>query len=331
MPELRQNIATKEWVVIATERAKRPEDFVKKQEKKPALEFVQTCPFCPGNEDKTPPELFSIKDDKGWKLRVVPNKFSALLPDIPWKKPYLSGLVRSLPGFGYHEVIVETPKHNLTTALLLESDVLNIITSYKERNLEIAKDKRINLVIIFKNHGEAAGTSLEHPHSQLIATPVVPNHIRTRLEEAMRYYDDHHTCVFCQMIEDEIADGRRIIIENKEFVAFVLYSAFSPFHIWLLPKRHFASFFEINDLEMESLSNILLDLLKRLYFGLSDPDFNYVIRQAPIDCSNVNYFHWYISIVPRMGKSAGFELGSGMYINTSLPEESGKFLREVKI
>lgn len=331
MSELRQNLATKEWVIIASERAKRPKEFVKKEEKKIIPEFVAKCPFCPGNEAMTPPLTFSIKDENGWRVRVIPNKFSALSPDVKNNKSYLSGLLRHMPGFGYHEVIIETPKHNLTTALLDLSYVKDIIISYRERYLELSKDERIHLIIIFKNHGMAAGTSIEHPHSQLVATPIVPAHIRSRIEEAMRYYDDHQRCVFCQMIEDEIKNKERIVLENESFVVFVPYAAFSPFHLWLLPKRHHPQFSNIKDKEIEDMACILKDVLTKLYIGLSDPDFNYIIRSSPLDFGRGDYFHWYLSIVPRVSKAAGFELGSGMFINTSLPEESAKFLREVKI
>lgn len=331
MPELRQNLATKEWVIIASERARRPEDFVKKEEKSIVPEFVAKCPFCPGNEAMTPSDVFSIKGENGWSLRVIPNKFAALISDIENSKPHLSGLSRHMAGFGYHEVIIETPRHNHTTALLDMSYVKDIIISYRERYLELSKDGRIHLIIIFKNHGEAAGTSLEHPHSQLVATPIVPLHIRTRINEAMRYYDDHQKCVFCQMIEDEIKDRERIVLENESFVAFIPYAAFSPFHLWLLPKRHHPQFIDIKDKEIDDMAHILKDVLRKLYFGLSDPDFNYVIRSAPLDFGRGDYFHWYLSIVPRVNKAAGFELGSGMFINASIPEESAKFLREVKI
>lgn len=332
MPELRQNLATKEWVIIASERARRPEDFVKKEEKKIIAPFVPTCPFCPGNEAMTPGDIFSIKDKDGWRVRVIPNRFAALVPALENTRPNLSGLLRSMPGFGYHEVIIETPKHDRTTALLSIPYVKDILISYKERYLELSKDKRVDLIIIFKNHGESAGTSLEHPHSQLVAIPIVPTHIRSRIDEAMRYYDDHQRCVFCQMIEDEIKDGRRIIIENESFICFVPYAAFSPFHLWILPKRHYPQFGDIKENEIEDLSKILKNILAKLYFGLSNPDFNYCLRSAPTDFgSRGNYFHWYLSIVPRIGKAAGFELGSGMFINTSIPEESARFLREIEI
>jgi len=330
MPELRQNRATKEWVIIATERAKRPEDFKSTKEKKEIPEYSPNCPFCPGNEDKTPPTLFSIGNGKNWEVRVTLNKYAALSLDVePYEKT--DEFFRSRGGYGHHEVVIETPKHNLTTALLPESSISNIIKTYKERYLAILKDKRIHNIIIFKNHGETAGTSLEHPHSQIVGTPVVPHQIRNRLQEAMRHYDDHNECIFCRTIKEELKTKERIIIETEFFVSFVPYAALTPFHLWIFPKRHNSTFGEIREDEISDLAKILRITLRKLYFGLNNPDYNYVIRSAPTDGRGLAYFHWYISIIPRLTKSAGFELGSGMFINVSLPEENAKFLREVNI
>ncbi|MBI2252075.1 MAG: galactose-1-phosphate uridylyltransferase [Armatimonadetes bacterium] len=331
MPEIRQNIVTKDWIIFATERAKRPEDFKKhfaKKEEKP--DFSPNCPFCPGNENKTPPAILEIKKDNAWIIRVIPNKFSALVNEgIPQRKT--SGIKRIINGVGVHEVIIETPAHNSTTGLMEEENVREIIQVYKKRYLDLEKDSRLSQIIIFKNHGKSAGTSLEHPHSQLIATPIVPASVRQRFEEAMRHYDENGVCVFCQMIEEEIKDQERLILEDDKFLAIIPYAAYSPFHIWILPKRHSASFGEINQEEIKSLAGILKNTLAKLYYGLDDPDYNYCIRSTSIDQKEVKYFHWYLAIVPKVTKIAGFELGSGMFINVSMPEESAKFLRELKI
>lgn len=328
MPELRQNRATKEWVIIATERAKRPEDFKIKVTKPGLPEFKQECVFCPGNEDKTPPEIYRIGGSgKDWKVRVIPNKFAMLSLQSDYKVT-TDGVFRSMGGYGHHEVLIETQKHNLTTALLPEKDIENIITAYKERYLAIAKDKKIKDIVIFKNHGESAGTSLEHPHSQIVGTPIVPHQVRARLEEAMRNYDDHNECIFCRMIEEEVKAKTRIIYENELFIAYTPYAALTPFHTWIFPKHHHATFSETHDKEFNDLANMLRIILRKFYFGLNNPDFNYVIRSAPTDGRGLAYFHWYISIIPRLTKSAGFELGSGMFINVSLPEENARFLRE---
>jgi len=330
MPEIRQNLATKEWVIIATERARRPEDFKTRRTENKLPARSDTCPFCPGNEVNAPGETCVISDENGWKAKSVPNKYPALQADGDRTRT-IKGIKRYMTGVGIHEVIIETPVHNTTTALMKDRDVEDIIRIYRERYIALSEDERIELVTIFKNHGESAGTSLEHPHSQIVGTPVVPQHIRLRIEEAMRYFDDNGECVFCRMMKEELREKERIILETDCFVSFILYAAASPFHTWILPKRHTASFGKISDREVADLAKILRTTLAKMYYGLENPDFNYVIRSSPCDIGESDSFHWYLSIMPRITKTAGFELGSGMYINTSFPEESAKFLRGVKI
>ncbi|MBI3988007.1 MAG: galactose-1-phosphate uridylyltransferase [candidate division NC10 bacterium] len=331
MPELRQNLATKEWVIIAKERAKRPKDpSSPPRERRKALPFDPSCPFCPGNESKTPEAILTLSGERGWKIRVVPNKFAALWPSGD-RLRHMDGVKRWMPGVGFHEVIIETPLHDAFIALRGDEEIHDLLQVYLERYRSISQDKRIELITLFKNHGEQAGTSLPHPHSQLVATPVVPSHIRHRLEEAMRHFDNHGECVFCAMLREEIRYQERIILEDDYFVAFVPYAAFSPFHTWILPKRHVASFGDTAPDEIGSLAKTLKAVLAKLYYGLDDPDFNYVIRSVPSDGRGIRSFHWYISIVVRMTKAAGFELGSGMFINPALPEEDAGFLREVKV
>ena len=205
MPELRQNFFTKEWVIIATERAKRPEELAMHHPPKVVPPFVATCPFCPGNETKTPPEVLRVPVDlvQPWTVRVVPNKFAALSPTLqPTRTIHRSR--RSISGFGVHDVIIETPDHSQVTALLPHLDIANILRAYKSRHDALSHDARIAQVTIFKNHGKDAGTSLEHPHSQLIATPVISNQVRQRLQQALRHYDEFGECMFCQMIEEEL-------------------------------------------------------------------------------------------------------------------------------
>lgn len=329
MPELRLNLVTREWTIIATERAKRPEDFKKAVVKKEIPSFVETCPFCPGNEAKTPLETFSIKDKNGWRIRVTPNKFPAL--SCEGKRERINnGLKRLVTGVGIHEVIVETPLHNTTTALLPHQDVVDIIKTYKNRFLEGYKDPRIDHIIIFKNHGEGAGTSLEHPHSQLISSPVIPIQIRDRLEAAVHFFDDTGKCLLCMTMEMEKKEGTRIVLETDHFITFIPYAALSPFHTWVFPKRHAASFGDITEEETKDLALNLKTTLAKLYYGLDNPDYNYCIRSSRPRDADSEYFHWYLSITPRLSKAAGFELGSGMFINASLPEESARFLREAK-
>jgi UDPglucose--hexose-1-phosphate uridylyltransferase len=206
-----------------------------------------------------------------------------------------------------------------------------VLQAYRARYLAAAADDRVELVTLFKNHGAGAGTSLEHPHSQMIASPIVPAHIRDRIAQAMYYYDDHRRCVFCRMLEDERRAGDRIVHESQHFAAFVLYAALSPFHIWVLPKRHVSTFPELSSDEIPDLADLLKTVLLKINIGLNDPDYNYVIRSLPGAPHSNSFFHCYMSIIPRVTMAAGFELGSGMYINTALPEKSADFLRNVRI
>lgn len=332
MPELRFNIATKDWVIIATERAKRPCDF--KREKKVDEEipaYSQVCPFCPGNEEKAGEPTAVIKDkEEKWLVKVVPNKFPALsCAGEPCK--INEGVYHSINGVGVHEVIIESPLHNMTTALYDAGQVVNIIKIYKQRYLELSKDNRLKHIIVFKNHGLSAGTSLEHPHSQLVATPIVPTQVASRLRDARECYAENGECVYCRMIAEETKSQKRVVAENKNFIGFILYAAFSPFHTWILPKKHKSSFGEISEEEMKDLALILKEILAKLYYGLGNPDYNYCIRSSPIKDKETDCFHWYLAIIPRITKPAGFEIGSGMFINTSLPEQCAEFLRKVKI
>ncbi|MFH1073981.1 MAG: galactose-1-phosphate uridylyltransferase [Candidatus Firestonebacteria bacterium] len=331
MPELRQNKTTREWVIIATERAKRPEDFISKSKIKTIPEFKQECVFCPGNEAKTPPEILRTgKTGSNWSVRVIPNKFAALSPDSNFLVKQ-SGMFRSRGGYGHHEVVIESPKHNTTTALLDEAQIISILKTYKNRYNFLAKDPEIKDIVIFKNHGQEAGTSLEHSHSQIVATPIVPRQVRSRMEIAMSNYDDHHECLYCRIMAEELKAKARIIAETEHFVCFTPYAALTPFHTWIYPKTHNSNYGCVNDAELADFAKIIRITLRKFYIGLNNPDYNYVIRSAPIDAGNVNYFHWYLSIIPRLTKSAGFELGSGMFINSSLPEENAEFLRKTKI
>ncbi len=330
MSELRYNLVSGEWVVIATERAKRPKDFLKVKEKKILPEYKENCPFCPGNEVQTPQEIFRLGDEKSWKVRSVFNLFGALSPNDGHQRK-LDGIYLSMNGFGNAEVIIEHPLHNTMIPLLKDEEVADIISVYRQRYIAMQQTSGIEAIIIFKNHGPMAGTSLEHPHSQLIATPIVPPQVRVRMEKAMHYFDMTGQCVFCKTLEEELKAKKRIVLETDKFVAFMPYAGSSPFTTWIFPRKHTASFAHINEEEINDLAVNLKTVLKKLYFGLDNPDYNFTIRSIPAKEKAGEYFHWYISIIPRLTQPAGFELGSGMFINTSLPEESAEFLRQVKL
>ena len=331
MSELRYNIISLQWVIIATERAKRPKDFIKAgKEKKELPQHRDDCPFCPGNEGQTSVETLRIGGDKDWKVRSICNKFGALSMSEKRQRK-VTGLHSMMNGFGDHEVIIEHPKHNAFIALMSDEEVENIIRAYKSRYVCLQDKEGLEDIVIFKNHGPSAGTSLEHPHSQLVATPIVPPQIRSRIERAANFFDVTGNCIFCKTLEDELKDKQRVIVETEHFVSFMPYAALSPFHAWIFPRRHVPSFSEINENEIKDLAINLKKTLGKLYYGLEDPDFNYSIRSMPINENGKQYYHWYVSIVPRVSQPAGFELGSGMFINSALPEASAQFLREVKV
>jgi len=330
MPELRYNVITREWVVIATERAKRPDQFVRKQERKALPEYEPKCPFCPGNEAMTPPATYVVPDTNGWRVRVTPNKFAALSYEGE-RKRVVQGIRRTVTGVGIHEVLVETPAHNKTTALLSDQEVELIVQTYLNRFKFASSDPRVEQVTIFKNHGDQAGTSLEHPHSQLIAIPVITSQLRDRLSHALEHFDEFGECIFCRVLSQELEDGVRMVMETEHFAAFVQFATLTPFSMLIMPRRHMACFVEMRDAEAADLARILRRSLAKVYHGLADPDFNYAIRTAPTEYCGVKYYHWYVSIIPRLTKMAGFELGSGMFINSSLPEDNAGFLRNVKV
>lgn len=330
MPEIRFNRITGDSVIVATERSRRPEDFTRRKERRESPPYIPTCPFCPGNEDKAPPETFRLPAGGGWAVRAMANKFPALSAAGEVRREG-TGFKKAIAGVGFHEVIVETPRHDLAPALLPVPHVEQLLEAYRHRFLAFYEDPRIEHVIVFKNHGESAGTSLEHPHSQIVGTPVVPGQVRARIREASRSFDDFGECLYCWCLREELAEGVRIVAEGADFAAFIPYAALSPFHLWIFPKRHVACFGTISRAEMASLAAILKEILLRIYVGLENPDLNYVIRSVSPHDGPVKHFHWYLSIVVRVSTVAGFELGTGMFINTALPEESARFLREVRL
>jgi UDPglucose--hexose-1-phosphate uridylyltransferase len=332
MPELRQNFFTKEWVIIATERARRPEELATHRQVQSVPVFLETCPFCPGNENKTPPEVTRFPADmsKPWAVRVIPNKFAALSSEVQPTRS-LQHLRRRIDGFGFHEVIIDSPDHSCCMALLPDAHVSKILGIYKERYNALGLDHRINHVTIFKNHGADAGASLQHPHSQIIATPVIPSQVRHRLHEALRHFDDAGECMFCHMVEREVEDQTRIVLKSELFVAMEVFASATPFATHIFPLRHMASFGEITAAEITDLARVLRTLLAKLYVGLENPDLNFTVRSGPSDYVGARHFHWYLSVIPRLTRVAGFELGSGMFINTVLPESAAEFLRKVSV
>ena len=330
MPELRMNLITREWVIFAMEKGKRPEDFIGGREKRKHPEFVETCPFCPGNEAKAPDERFRVPGEKGWKVRAILNKFSVLSRDGV-KQRGNSGMRRTVNGVGIHEIIVDTPVHNHTTALMPVDQIKDVIRTYRNRFIEAYKDPRVEYVIVFKNNGHDSGTTIEHSLSQVVGMPITPRQVRNRFEGVMKFFDDTGECLMCRMINDELSDGSRVLFNTDHFVSFVPYAAVSPFHVWIFPKRHSGSFADIRPEEIDDLASNLKSVMGRLYFGLVNPDFNYIIKSGKPSNADSEYIHWYLTIVPRIAMASGVELGSGMFINPLAPEVSADFLRRVRV
>ncbi|MEI7643240.1 MAG: DUF4931 domain-containing protein [Chloroflexales bacterium] len=330
MPELRQNLATREWVIIASERARRPNVYAEASDRTFTHERPENdprCPFCLGNEELDLEICRYPEGSSQWDTRVVRNKYPALAEVGPLVRNF-NGVERYITGVGYHEVLVEHNLHNTTLALMTDEEILAVMQMYLRRGREISADPRVEQMVFFKNHGERAGASLPHPHSQIIGLPIVPGDIRHRIEEARRFFDDTGQCVFCTMLADELGRSERLIALNDHFAAFVLYASSSPFHIWIMPRVHRASFMHIDEKTLIYLAPLMRDVLFRLYTHLNDPDFNIILRSTPTKEPENGYFHWYLAIVPRLSRSAGFELGSGMWINPTIPEECAAFLRD---
>lgn len=331
MSEIRLNLITRDWVVIATERARRPEEFANsRSERSTPPAYLHSCPFCAGNERKTTEDRFRLSDGDGWRIRVVANRYPAVSL-IGEKTRRADILMRSVSGVGIHEVIVEHPVHNVSMALFELKHLEDVLRVYKERFIAANLDPRVEHVIIFKNHGAGAGTSVDHSHAQLIATPVVPLQFRDRVRAVMHFFDDTGECLHCAMLKRERQEGSRIITDTEHFTTFVPYAALSPFHTWIFPKRHSASFSDITDVELTALAVHLKTLLAKFYFSLENPDFNLVIRSSRPQDSRNEYCHWYLSVVPKLSLTSGFELGSSMYVNIVPPEDCAAFMRSARM
>lgn len=329
MPQLRKDPIIGRWVIISTERGKRPSSFGT-TEKKPTGGF---CPLCPGNEDKTPPEVFayrpygSLPDTQGWSLRVVPNKFPALRIEGDLDRR-AEGIYDKMNGVGAHEVIVECPDHNQTLSSVSVPHFEKVLLTYRSRINELYKDKRFKYVFIFRNEGEAAGASLAHPHSQLIALPVVPKRLMEELISCKDYFNYKERCIYCDIIRQEKDQDVRIINENRDFISIAPFASRFPFETWILPKRHNSSFEETPELLYASLAEVFSDVLKRLDISLEHPPYNFMLHTSPGNEKINDYYHWHFEIIPRLTRVAGFEWGSGFYINPTSPEDAAKFLRE---
>jgi UDPglucose--hexose-1-phosphate uridylyltransferase len=333
MSTIRQDLTTREWVIIAADRSRRPRDFVLETPRRVQSSFERNCPFCPGNEVMTPPEVLSFRDHDThkWRVRGFANRFPALTPEGSTQRRLERGLLLSLDGVGVHEVIVETPAHDRMPGLMTVGEVQDVLLAYQERANALAKQAWLGSIIIFKNHGPKAGTSLEHPHSQLVATPVVPRHLRMRQQVALDYYDATGRSVYSDLALLEAEMGIRVVAQSDRFVAFHPFASSRPFETWIVPRAQQPSFRDASPEDVKDLADILRIILVKLHRGLNNPDFNYVLDVGLPRGGNTNHYLWHLRIVPRLTEMAGFEIGSGIYINTALPEETAEFMRDLSV
>jgi UDPglucose--hexose-1-phosphate uridylyltransferase len=320
-------------VIISTDRRKRPNDF--RFERASTLGRDQ-CPFCPGHEDMTPPEVLAYRQNgsapntPGWELRVVPNKFPALQVEGTLDREP-DGMFDRMNGIGAHEVIIETPHHDRSLATMSEPEIERVLWAYRERILDLKRDSRLRYILVFKNHGAAAGATLEHTHSQLIALPIVPEFLRQELSGARRHFEVKERCVFCDVVHEDLLDGRRIIQENADIVALAPYAPRFAFETWLLPRRHGARFEEAPRHEYESLARLLKSVLQRMDRTLETPAYNLIVHTSPFSEETGDFYHWHVEIMPKLTRVAGFEWGTGFYLNPTSPEEAAQVLRVAKI
>jgi len=331
MPELRRDPVLGRWVIISVERGKRPTDFVKLSQKRKG----GFCPFCAGNEYTTPPEITAVRRDcsspnePGWTLRVMPNKFPALTPEGRLNKMG-EGLYDKMNGIGTHEVIVETPDHGLTLSTLSEEAFEDVLWAYHQRLTELKKEARNQYVLIFKNEGESAGASLEHSHSQLIALPIVPRTVKDEIAGAKRHLEMRDRCLFCDIIYQELSDRRRIVYETDNYAAIAPFAPRSPFETWILPKQHASAFAPRGD-SFAELAVIFQKVLRQLDALFGCAPYNFMLHTSPFRDEENDYYHWHIELKPHLTKMAGFEWGSGFYINPTPPEDAARFMREADV
>jgi UDPglucose--hexose-1-phosphate uridylyltransferase len=333
MSEIRQDPTTKEWVIMATERRKRPSDFAHQASRLEKPAFVCSCPFCPGNETETPSPVLSYTDaaSGSWMVRAFANRFPAVTPAGSALRQTEHDCFLKMQGIGYHEVIVETPVHNKPLALMNDTEVAGVLRAYRQRYDAVTQTQWVKSVIVFKNHGPAAGTSLDHPHSQLVATAIVPRHMRMQYEVAISYYDDNGQCLYSDLMVRELAIGTRVVMDAERFVVFHPFASHRPFETWIMPKSSQASFAQASSEDVRQLAHVLRITLLKLYRGLDNPDFNLVIDSAPVGEERADFYQWHARIIPRITEAAGFEIGSGIYINPALPEETAQFMRDLRV
>jgi UDPglucose--hexose-1-phosphate uridylyltransferase len=329
MPELRKDPVLGRWIIISRERGKRPSDFV----------IVETptiggfCPLCPGNENTTPHEVLAYgreggsSNSPGWKVRVVPNKYPALVIEGELNRE-AEGLYDKMNGIGAHEVIIESPRHDDIFSELPPEHMVLIFMAFQNRICDLEYDDRFRYVLVFKNFGKAAGASLEHSHSQLVALPVLPRKIYSELTGSSTYFNYKERCVYCDIIHQELKQDVRVVCKNNYFITITPFAPRTPFEMWILPIKHSSAYHEQSYEELIALAEIFSESLCRLDACIPNVPYNFVLHTQPLRSKSLEHFHWHFEIVPKLTSIAGFEWGSGFYINPMPPEEAATYLRE---
>ncbi len=343
MPELRKDPLIGRWVIIATERAKRPVDFVASHDDPlPQNE----CPFCEGKEGDTPKEIYALRgngtgaDASGWKVRVVPS-IKPVLGIEGQLNRRAKGMYDVMDGIGAHEVIIETPQHVNNAADLAVEQIHASLHAAIARIADLERDPRFRYVLWFKNYGSIAGAGrIQHSRSQLIATPVTPLRVKEELVGTRRYFEDKERCLVCDLLIQEQEAKVRVVIDSQHILVLCPFAGRFPFELWIVPKRHSCDFGKIRPEELQDLAVVFKQILSRLKAVLDDPPYNCLLHTAPLrhQRGKIGHwktieedYHWHIELIPRLTRVAGFEWGSGFYINPTPPEESAKYLREASV
>jgi len=325
LSELRFDLVSKDWVVIATGRAKRPETFAKLERFKEQVP-EKDCFFCHLEIQEKP--VLEYKDDAGeWQVVVIPNKYPAFSHSDSLHER-AEGPYSLMDGVGFHELVI-THDHQKSLAELPLAQVRRVIDAYQERYLELANEKFVNYVSIFHNHGREAGASVAHPHSQIIAIPLIDPDLQRSINGSRVFFENQGECVHCQMLEWDLEDGRRIIFANKEFVVLAPFASRVAFEVRIYPREHHAYFERIKDNEKDLLAEAVQAALKKFFIGLNDSAYNFFIHTAPCDGKDYGHYHWHFEILPKTSTWAGFELGAGIEISTIEPEKAAEYLRNI--
>jgi len=332
MAEIRRDPATSRWVIVSTDNPRHPADF----EKEITEKSNGACPFCPGNERMTPQEILADRESGGqpnnppWSLRVIPNKFPALRIEGGLDRSGL-GIYDRMNGIGAHEVIIETPVHTKRLADFQPQEMERLFQVFVERSLDLRKDKRFRYLLIFKNEGMLAGASLTHSHSQIIALPIIPKRVSEEMRNYDEYFEQKERCVFCDILQQELQEKNRVVLESPNTLCFAPYASRFPFELWILPKTHLSDFAETPKELLTEAGNSLRQVLGKMRSVLgNDHPYNFLIHTSPLAGTSREGYHWHLEIMPRLTRVAGFEWGSGFYINPTPPELAAQYLRGEK-